>query len=65
MVRLAWNLGWGGTKKVPGTRYSTQWKTPQKWTVPNRTVPYHAVEKRQYSSPVESDSLTNDYNELV
>ncbi len=45
-VRLAWNLGWGGTKKVPGTRYSTQWKTPQKWTAPNRTVPYHAVEKR-------------------
>ncbi len=45
-VRIAWNLGRGGTKKVPGTRYSTQWKTPQKWTVLNRTVPYHAVEKR-------------------
>ncbi len=41
-VRIAWNLGRGGTKKVQGT----QWKTPQKWTVPNRTVPYHAVEKR-------------------
>ncbi len=30
-------------KKVPGTRYCTQWKTPQKWIVPNRTVPYRAV----------------------
>ncbi len=43
-----WNLDRSGTKKVSGTRYSTQWKTPQKWTVPYRTVPYHAVEKRQY-----------------
>ncbi len=43
MVRIAWNLGRGGTKKVPGTRYGTQWKTPQKSTV---TEPYHAVEKR-------------------
>ncbi len=42
-----WNLDRSGTKKVSGTRYSTQWKTPQKWTVPYRTVPYHAVEKRQ------------------
>ncbi len=41
-----WNLDRSGTKKVSGTRYSTQWKTPQKWTVPYRTVPYHAVEKR-------------------
>ncbi len=41
-----WNLHRSGTKKVSGTRYSTQWKTPQKWTVPYRTVPYHAVEKR-------------------
>ncbi len=48
-VRIAWNLGQSGTKKVSGTRYSTQWKTPQKWTVPNRTVPYHAVEKRHYN----------------
>ncbi len=24
--------------------YCTQWKTPQKWTVTNRIVPYHAVE---------------------
>ncbi len=46
-VRIAWNLGWGGTKKILGTRYSAQWKLPQKWTVLNRTVPYHAVEKRQ------------------
>ncbi len=38
-VRLAWNLDRSGTKKVSGTRYSTQWKTPQKWTVPYRTVP--------------------------
>ncbi len=30
MVRIAWNPGRGGTKKVPGNRYSTQWKTPQK-----------------------------------
>ncbi len=45
-----WNLDRSGTKKVSGTRYSTQWKTPQKWTVPYRTVPYHAVEKRQYRS---------------
>ncbi len=43
-LRIAWNHGRGGTKKVPGTRYSTQWKTPQ--IEPNRTVPYHAVEKR-------------------
>ncbi len=42
-----WNLDRSGTKKVSGTRYSTQWKTLQKWTVPYRTVPYHAVEKRQ------------------
>ncbi len=41
-----WNLDRSGTKKVSGTRYSTQWKTPQKWTLPYRTVPYHAVEKR-------------------
>ncbi len=34
-VRIAWNLGRSGTKKVSGTRYSTQWKPPQKWTVPN------------------------------
>ncbi len=34
-----WNLDRSGTKKVSGTRYSTQWKTPQKWTVPYRTVP--------------------------
>ncbi len=47
-VRIAWNLGRGDTKKVPGTRYCTQWKTPQKWTVLNRTVPYHAVEKRHF-----------------
>ncbi len=33
-VRFAWNLNWGGIKKVPGTRYCTQWKTSQKWTVP-------------------------------
>ncbi len=45
-----WNLDRSGTKKVSGTRYSTQWKTPQKWTVPYRTVPYHAVEKRQKMS---------------
>ncbi len=43
-VRLAWNLNRGGTEK--STRYCTQWKPPQKWTIPNRTVPYHAVEKR-------------------
>ncbi len=46
MVRIAWNLSRGGIKKVPGTRYSTQWKNPQKLTVLNRTVSYHAVEKR-------------------
>ncbi len=44
-VRIAWNPSRGGTKKVLGTRYGTQWKTPQKWTVLNRTLPYHAVEK--------------------
>ncbi len=43
MVRIAWNLGWGGTKKVPGTRYSTQWKTPQKWTVLNRTMQWKSA----------------------
>ncbi len=34
---LAWKLGQGGTKK--STRYCTQWKTPQKWTIPCRTKP--------------------------
>ncbi len=34
-----WNLDRSGTKKVSGTRYSTQWKTPQKLTVPYRAVP--------------------------
>ncbi len=33
-------------KKVPGTVPSG--KPPQKWAVLNRTVPYHAVEKRLY-----------------
>lgn len=33
VVRLAWNLNRGGTKKVPGARYCTQGKTPQKWAV--------------------------------
>ncbi len=47
-----WNLDRSGTKKVSGTRYSTQWKTPQKWTVPYRTVPYHAVEKRHLWSSI-------------
>ncbi len=39
MVRIAWNLGWGGTKKyqVPGTVPSG--KPPKV----NRTEPYHAV----------------------
>ncbi len=46
---VRWNLDRSGTKKVSGTRYSTQWKTPQKWTVLCRTVPYHAVEKRHKS----------------
>ncbi len=40
-VWLAWNLSWGGTEK--STRYCTQWKNPHKWTVPNHTMPYHAV----------------------
>ncbi len=39
-VRFAWNLDRSGTKKVSGTRYSTQWKNPPKV---NRTVPYRAV----------------------
>ncbi len=49
-VWIAWNPGRGGTKK--STRYQvqypveTQYPVPQKWTVLNRTVPYHAVEKR-------------------
>ncbi len=46
-VLIQWyifNIVWRYT--YSGTRYSTQWKTPQKWTVPYRTVPYHAVEKR-------------------
>ncbi len=41
MVRLAWNLGRGGTKK--STRYCTQWKTPQKWTVPCRTMQWKSA----------------------
>ncbi len=46
MVRIAWNLSWGGTKK--STRYQVLYpvEKKQKWTVLNRTVPYHAVEKR-------------------
>ncbi len=39
-----------GTKKVSGTRYSTQWKTPQKWTVPYRAVPCSG------KAPLEADS---------
>ncbi len=42
-VRIAWNLDRSGTKKVPGTRYSTQWKTPQKWTVLNRTMQWKSA----------------------
>ncbi len=41
---VRWNLDRSGTKKVSGTRYSTQWKTPQKWTVPYRTVPYRTMQ---------------------
>ncbi len=45
-VRIAWIPGWGGTKKVPGTRYSTQWKTPQKWTVPCCTMQWKSAISR-------------------
>ncbi len=38
-----WNLDRSGTKKVSGTRYSTQWKTPQKWTVPCRTMQWKSA----------------------
>ncbi len=38
-VRIAWNPGRGGTKKVPGTKYSTVENPPKV----NRTEPYHAV----------------------
>ncbi len=38
-----WNLDRSGTKKVSGTRYSTQWKTPQKWTVPYRTMQWKSA----------------------
>ncbi len=46
-VQFAWNLNQGGTKKKYQVLYPVE--TPQKWTVPNRTVPYHAVEKRHMS----------------
>ncbi len=41
MVRIDWNLGRGGTKKVPGTRYCTSGKPPVLKV--NRTEPYRAV----------------------
>ncbi len=40
-VRIAWNLGRGGTKK-----YQVQYPVENPPKV-NRTEPYHAVEKRQ------------------
>ncbi len=40
-VRLAWNLGWGGTKK--STRYCAQQKTLQNWTIPNRTMQWKST----------------------
>ncbi len=43
MVRIAWNLGRGGTKK--STRYQVPYPVEKPPKV-NRTVPYHAVEKR-------------------
>ncbi len=46
MVRLLGTSAEVVLNKVPGT--FTQWKTPQKWAILNRTVPYHAVEKRHY-----------------
>ncbi len=49
-VRLAWNLGWGGTKKVPGTRYSTQWKTPK--SEPYRTVPCRTMQWKSAIRPL-------------
>ncbi len=42
-VWIAWNLGRGGTKKVLGTSYCTQWKTPQKWTIPYRTMQWKSA----------------------
>ncbi len=36
-VWLAWNLDRSGTKKISGTRYSTQWKPPK--SEPYRAVP--------------------------
>ncbi len=41
MVWFAWNLGLGGAKK--STRYCTQWKTPQKWAVLNRTMQWKSA----------------------
>ncbi len=42
-VRFAWNLNRGGTKKM--TRYQVLYLVENPPKV-NRTVPYHAVEKR-------------------
>ncbi len=52
MVRIAWNPGRGGTKKVPGTRYYTQWKTPQKWTVLNRTMQWKSANRELDEIPL-------------
>lgn len=43
LLLFYWNLNRGGTKKVPGARYCTQWKTPQRWTVRSLTMQWKSA----------------------
>ncbi len=60
-------FGNGTVRLEPGTRYCTQWITPQEWAVLNRTVPYHAVEKcHKLAQSDRSNSIwLNDMAQLI
>ncbi len=60
-------FGNGTVRLEPGTRYCTQWKTPQERAVLNRTVPYHAVEKfHKLAQSDRSNSIwLNDMAQLI